>query len=196
ITVTYSTADGTATAPADYTSIATGTVTFAPNETVQLFTVVVRGDNLDEDDETFQVNLTGATGANIGDGLGVGTILDDDPLPALAIFDPPLIVEGNFGTTQAVFTVTLTPFSGRNVVVLFNTVDDTATAGQDYTPTSGTLTFLPGETSKSITVQVLGDTLGEANEAFLVNLTSLPLPAMTHATYTDAQGRGVITDDE
>ncbi len=195
VTVTYATSDGSATAPADYTATS-GTVTFAPNETVQLITVVVKGDTLDENDETFLVSLTGATGANIGDGVAVGTILDDDALPALSISDPAPVPEGNSGQTNAVFTVTLTPVSGRTLTVAFNTVNDTAIAGADYTATSGTLTFAPGESTKQITVRVLGDTLGEPNETFFVNLTSLPGPTGTNAVYADAQGQGTILDDE
>ena len=77
VTVPFSTADGTAAAPADYAP-ATGTVTFAPGQTSATVTVAVNGDTVDELDEAFSVDLSGAVGAAITDGHGVGTVLDDD----------------------------------------------------------------------------------------------------------------------
>ena len=79
VTVAFATANGTATAGSDYQA-ASGTVTFAPGETTQTVTVTVNGDRVGEPNETFMVNLSGATGgAVITDGQGVGTIVDDEP---------------------------------------------------------------------------------------------------------------------
>jgi len=78
VSVDYATADDTAIAPGDYAS-ASGTVTFAAGETNKTVTVAVRGDQLDEPDERFLVNLSNAQGATVSDGQGVGTIADDDP---------------------------------------------------------------------------------------------------------------------
>src|SRR5512132_4232043 len=80
VTVDYATADGSAVAPDDYTA-ASGTVTFLPDETTQTVSVDVNGDTLDEDNEMFNVELSNPGNATIDDGLGVGTITDDDPLP-------------------------------------------------------------------------------------------------------------------
>lgn len=77
VAVNYATADGTATAGRDYNAAA-GTITFAPGETVQTITIEVIGDNREEPEETFQVILSGAMNAGIDDGLGIGTIADDD----------------------------------------------------------------------------------------------------------------------
>src|SRR5690606_23063191 len=121
-----------------------------------------RGDTLDEDNETFFVNLTNATNVTIVDGQGVGTITDNDATPSLAINNAS-VTEGNSGSTNATFTVTLSAASGRVVTVNYTTANGTATAGQDYTAVSGTLTFNPGTTSQTIVVPVLGDTLDEAN---------------------------------
>jgi len=87
VTVSYATANGTATAPDDYTAIAATTLTFTPGQTSKTVTVAVKGDALDEANETFQVNLSAATNATIADGQGIGTITDDDPTPSLAIND-------------------------------------------------------------------------------------------------------------
>lgn len=112
------------------------------------------------------------------------------PTPSLSI-DDVTVTEGNSGTTNAVFTVSLSEAAGRQVTVDYTTADGTATAGSDYQSTSGTLTFDAGETSKTVTVVVLGDTATESNETFYVNLTN---PA--NATIADGQGVGTIRDDD
>ena len=96
VSVDFATADGTATAPADYKA-ASGTLTFTPGQTSKQVTVQVKGDLLDEANETYFVNLSNPSNATIADGQGVGTITDDDPLPSLSINDV-TIVEGNTGT--------------------------------------------------------------------------------------------------
>lgn len=104
------------------------------------------------------------------------------------------VTEGNTGTANAVFTVTLSAASTQTVTVNFATANGTtnpATAGSDYTLTNGTLTFTPGQTSKTISVPVIGDTMVESNETFFVNLS-----APTNATITKARGIGTITDDD
>ncbi|MFI0797788.1 von Willebrand factor type A domain-containing protein [Amycolatopsis lurida] len=77
VTVQYATANGTASAPADYTA-ASGMVTFAPGQTARPVTVLVNPDTVDEPNETFTVNLSAPSGAGLIDATGVGTIVDDD----------------------------------------------------------------------------------------------------------------------
>ena len=190
VTVTYATADGTATADTDYLS-AEGALAFAPGETTKTITVITKGDTLNEANETFFVNLSDPSNASIGKGQGQGTILNDDALPKLTINDIS-VVEGNAGTTDAVFTVKLTPASGRTVTVNYATADGTGTvASNDYVPTSGTLTFAPGETSKTIAVAINSDTVKERNETFFVNLTGA-----TNAAIKRTRGRCTITNDD
>jgi parallel beta-helix repeat protein len=110
--------------------------------------------------------------------------------PSISISDV-WISEGNSGTVDAVFTVSLSFAGTSSVTVTFSTADDSATAGSDYVATSGNLTFNPGETTKTISVQVNGDTVDEVNETFFVNLTSA-----THATIADGQGIGTIVNDD
>jgi hypothetical protein len=86
VTVQYATADGTAHAPGDYEA-GSGTVTFAAGQTTRTVTVHVNGDLLNENNETYSLNLSGPTNATIGDGQGIGTIVDDDGLPSLSIND-------------------------------------------------------------------------------------------------------------
>ncbi|MGD9719884.1 MAG: beta strand repeat-containing protein [Pirellulales bacterium] len=192
VTVQFATSDGTATdADNDYEPIS-GTITFAPGVTSQLVTVLVNGDLIDDaDSETFTVTLSNPTNAAIADATGIGTITDDDAAPTLTISTPDAVAEGDTGTTQLVFTVNLSAASGQQVTVVYNTADDTATAGADYVATSGTLTFAPGTTSQLVTVVVNGDTLDEFDEVFALNLTS-----PVNATINTGSGGGTIDDDD
>ncbi len=85
VTVEYATFDSTATAPADYSASGTQLLTFQPNESQKSISVAINGDSVDEPDEYFTVQLSNAVNANIGDGHGIGTILNDDS-PPLADF--------------------------------------------------------------------------------------------------------------
>ncbi|MFN2511681.1 MAG: Calx-beta domain-containing protein [Pyrinomonadaceae bacterium] len=191
VTVTYATANGTATARGDYQAISLTTLTFNPGITSLPVNVMVNGDTLNEDNEAFVVNLSSATNANITDGQGQGTITNDDALPTLSINDVS-VTEGNNGTVTAAFTVSLSPASGQTVTVNYATANGTATAGGDYQAINTTaLTFNPGETNKTVTVVVIGDTLNEADETVFVNLTNT-----TNATVADNQGIVTITNDD
>jgi hypothetical protein len=189
VTVNYATAPGTATAGSDYTSTS-GALTFPVGTTTRTVTVPVVGDLLDEANETFFVNLWGASGALVADAQGMGTITDNDPLPVLSI-DDFSGREGNTGTTIAGFTVSLSAPSGRLVTVGYATADGTAAAGADYTGGAATIVFPPGSTSQPLGVSVLGDRVFEADETFVVNLTS-PI----NATLGSAQGQGTILNDD
>jgi hypothetical protein len=149
-------------------------------------------DALDEPNETFTVNLSNLVGApgKIGDAQAIGTITDDDPSPSISI-DDVVVGEGDSGTTDAVFTVSLSAISGRTVTVDWATADGTAVHPSDFSAGSGTATFDPGETSQTVNVTVKGDTDLELDEAFTVVLTS-----PTNATVTDGTGTGTILDDE
>lgn len=189
VTLDFATADGTANAPADYQTN-NGTLTFNPGDLTKTITVLVNGDTLDEPAETFFVNLSNVSNAVILENQAQGTITDNDPAPSLSINDVST-VEGDSGTTNATFTVSLSAVSGRTVTVNYATADNTATAGSDYQPASGTLSFNPGETSKTISVTINGDTAFEPNESFLVNLSGA-----TNTSISDSQGVGTITNDD
>lgn len=188
VTVNYATADGSARAGSDYIATS-GRLTFAPGQTRQTVTVKLIGDTVPEANETFVVNLSAASGSTIVDGRGVGTILNDDG-PVLRI-NAVSTAEGNTGITAANFTVTLSPASTSIVTVKYATANSTARAGSDYVASSGTLIFAPGETSKMVLVNIIGDRTKEAVETFRVNLN-----AATGATLFDAQGVGTIRNDD
>ena len=189
VTVNWATADASAVAGSDYNA-ANGTVTFAPGETTKTVTVQVLGDTLNEANETYDVNLSGATNATIADNQGVGTITDDDPQPTISIGDAS-VTEGDAGTTNADFAVALDHASGQSVTVDWTTTAGTAVAGADFVAGSGTVTFAPGQTAKTISVAVKGDTLDEFDETFTVDLSN-----PVHANLPDTQGLGTILDDD
>ncbi|MEH1795512.1 Calx-beta domain-containing protein [Nostoc sp.] len=192
VTVNYNTSDGSAQiADSDYNS-ALGTITFAPGETSKTLSIGVIGDNQTETDETFAVNLLGATNAAIADNLGVGTIINDDNQPLISISDVS-VTEGNTGTTtNANFTISLSNTSYQQITVNYNTSDGTAQAADsDYNSALGTITFNPGETSKTLSIGVIGDNKFETNEAFAVNLLGA-----TNATITDSLGVASIINDD
>ena len=191
VTVQYQTANVSATAPADYDALALSTLTFAPGQTTKTVNVTVRGDALDEANETFRLLLSNPTNATVASGTGACTITDDDPAPSITITNA-TVTEPDSGTINAVFTVRLSAASGRSVTVKYATADGTAAAGTDYTARALTaLSFSPGQTSRTVTVQVKGDKAREANETFFVNLSSA-----VNATIADAQGLGAITNDD
>ena len=189
VSANYATADGTATAGVDYTS-ATGTVRFAAGVTEQTVSISVNGDTLDEPDEDLSVVLSAPTAATIGDGSATVTVLNDDAAPSLSI-DDARVTEGDSGSVAAVFTVSLSRASGQTVEVDFATSDGTATAPADYTARSGRLSFPAGATTRTVTIQVQGDVVDEATEAFFVTLSS-----PSNAPIIGGEGTGRITDDD
>jgi CSLREA domain-containing protein len=170
VTVDFATADNTATANADYLSVS-GSLTFTPGITTQVITVPVQGEVLYELDETFFVNLSNATNATVVDSQGVGTIRNNDvPTISISINDT-TVPEGNSGMHDEIFTVSLSAPSALTVTVDYATANNTASVGSDYFSKSGSLIFSPGETSKIITVTIIGDVASETNETFFINLS-------------------------
>lgn len=186
ITVNYKTADDTAKEGDDYTST-TGRLIFSPGETTKTIVVPVLGDSLDEIDETFQLNLSGAKNAKLGDGQGTVTITDDDPLPTIRV--------GNISATEggnATFTVSLSAASGKTIKIDYSLLDGTATvADQDFGAASGTLTFAPGETSQTVIVPILDDTVYDPNEAFSIELSN-----PSEVTLGTGQATATLTDND
>src|SRR5206468_5515400 len=144
---------------------ASGNVTIAVGQTTKTFTVAVLGDRSAEPTENFVVNISAESNGLIVDSQGIGTIVDDEP--RISISDVTK-AEGKKGqTTLFTFTVTLSAAYDQAVTMSFRTVDGSATTSDsDYVAKSGTLTFAPGEPTKTITIEVKGDSKKEANETF------------------------------
>jgi chitinase len=163
----YYSAPPAATSGIDFQSNS-GPLTFAKGQTSRTINVVINGELLAEEDEYFSVNLSGASAnASISDAHAVGIIVDDEPRVSANSVS---VTEGNSGTINAVFTVTLSAASNQTVTVEYSTADGTATAGNDYVAVSGLLTFSPGQTSKTVPVAVKGDVRDEYDEHLLLTL--------------------------
>ncbi|MGE3310482.1 MAG: Calx-beta domain-containing protein, partial [Limisphaerales bacterium] len=190
VSVRYATADATATAGSDYVA-RSGTVNFAPGITNQTVPVPVLGDAFSESDETFLLVLTDPVQAVLARPQAIGTIRNDDPSPRLTVADE-IVEEGPPGRrTQLNFRVQLEPPSSTAVSVRYATLPRTATAGSDFEPSSGVLTFEPGTREKTVAVTVFGDSEIEPGETLVLSLTD---PFNAELARTDAVG--TILDDD
>ncbi|HEY1013113.1 MAG TPA: Calx-beta domain-containing protein, partial [Herpetosiphonaceae bacterium] len=170
VSVSVRTSDGTATAGSDYTAVST-TLTFAPGQTSRTVTVPIINDTAAEGNETFNVTLSNPTGgATVGASASVVTIVDNDSLPVVSMIESLFPVNEAAGTVSV--TVVRSGSADSQVTVQYATANGTAIAGQDYTAASGTLTFAPGETTKTITVAILRDAVREGEESFSVTLSN------------------------
>ncbi|MYH46478.1 MAG: hypothetical protein F4127_07535, partial [Gammaproteobacteria bacterium] len=193
--------EGTATSGADYQNLAGGTLTFAPNQTSQTVAVTVNGDGAIEPDETVILRLSSPDGLRFAGAAetldGTGVIDNDETAPELSV-DSPSVTEGDQGSATLTFTVTLSAASTQAVTVDWADTDTgTAASGADYAdPAGGTLTFAPGETSKTIAVTVNGDDLYELGETVILRLSNLAGALFTGQTETlDAAG-AIDNDDD
>ena len=177
-TVSYRTIDSTAVAGSDYKAVS-GSLTFAVGEMEKTLLVPVYGDQVPEYDESFWVHLFNKRGnRETIYGWGDVNIVDSSPRPS---------IEATVGDEGSVitFTVTLASALDTPFTVDFTTGDTIyadgpgyADAGLDYVATSGTLTFAPGETTKTFTVQTIADDVEEYDEMFFVRLSNPSTPAL------------------
>lgn len=177
------------TAGEDYVASA-GTVTIPNGQTSALINIPIIGDRVPEWTEGFYVELTGSNYAKAS-GFAVGTITDDEPQAYISTYPYASASEGNAGTSPMTFTVVLSNAYDLPVTVSYTTTEGSALAGSDYVATTGSVSFDPGETSQSIVVQVMGDTLQENDEYLGVDLT-----AATNATFLTGTAIGYILDDD
>lgn len=190
VTVGYTTIDGSAVAGTDYTT-SNGNLIISAGDTSVTIDVDVTGETTFEYNEDFLVMLNNSTNALILDDVGRAVIQNDDPRPDLSIDDVPL-AEGDSGTTDFDFTVSLSAAAGVWVIVNYDTSDGTATAADsDYEPVVGTVSLGPGVLSMPLTVVVNCDATVEADETFNVNLSGA-----TNANISDNQGLGTIQNDD
>ncbi|HEX8163698.1 MAG TPA: Calx-beta domain-containing protein [Pyrinomonadaceae bacterium] len=185
VTINYATEGGTATPGSDYTAVS-GTLTFAAGETTKTFAVPILDDNIFEGSETVGLTLSAPGGTAL---LGTQptatlTIQDNESRPSVSPVSL-AVLEGASGTTNVDLSVRLTNATTQTVTVNYRTSDGTATAGSDYVPAVGTLTFAPGETAKTIPLQIVGDAVDEGNENFFVDFSdAVNANAFQRATIT------------
>ena len=190
LTVNYSTAPSTATNYSDFIPVS-GALTFAPGETVKTVSVQVVDDPDTEATEVFKMNLSSpSANATIARASATATIIDNDApsgTPQVSINN--LTVDEADGTAN--FVITLDRPSTGVVSIDYATQDGTALAGSDYVAEAGTLKFAPGETAKTVKVQLINDTLPEGAEAF-----SLALSGLVGATALNPVGTAVIAAND
>lgn len=191
--VSYATANGTATtADSDFSSVSSSHA-FGASETSFVVQVPTTADTKYELDETLVLDLSGPTnGATIATGQATGTITNNDAAPSFAIDSPAAVNEGN----PITFTVTKGGNTNTGVSHGFNwaTANNTAVAPSDYTTASGTITFATSDSQQTIQVQTVTDGVADSasNETFFVNLTTNA--GTNGATLSTSQGTGTIAD--
>ncbi|MBV9497134.1 MAG: IPTL-CTERM sorting domain-containing protein [Acidobacteria bacterium] len=194
IAFNFQTTDLTATSSADYTST-TGLISFAMNETgTKNGNIPIIDDAVVESSEQFFVSLAGVPAGFLGIPFNATVTIADNDVAAAVTFsiNSVSLTEGDSGTKAFNFTVTKTGTTAATTTVQVSTSDGTATAPSDYTALPlQTLTFLPGDTTKQVTVNVNGDTLFEPNETFTVNLSN-----PSGGTIAIGTGTGTIQNDD
>jgi|GEM_PF-3961754 len=186
VTFEYTTQFGTATEGTDYAGVESLPVAIPAGGTSAQFAISVHGDSDIEPDETIHVWIEGLRGATFGQNPAVGTILNDDG-PGISVADTTVSEGGG----SAVFTVSLDEVGTEPVTVQYHTSNQLAIAGVDYAARSGSLTIPSGETSKSVGIPVIDDTLDEPDEGFALALSD---PVGGHIV--DGYGTATIIDDD
>ncbi|MCS3847903.1 uncharacterized protein YhjY with autotransporter beta-barrel domain [Xanthomonas campestris] len=182
---------GSATSGSDYAAVSSP-LTIAAGQISGTITINPTADATIEPDETVVISLAAGSGYSVGSpNSAIGTIANDDQ-PTLSINDVS-VNEGNAGTSNATFTVSLSQPAGAGGVSFdIATADGSATAGVDYVASSLTGQTIPaGSSGATFTVLVNGDTLSEPNETFFVNVSNV-----SGAGVSDAQGQGTIVNDD
>ena len=187
ISFNYATSNDTATAGSDYTSTS-GSLTIPTGATSVTFNVPILADSTDENNETATITLSNATNSTFSDDTATLTIADDDSAPTLSVAD---VTTSNETAANATFTVSLSQASAKDISFNYATSNDTATAGSDYTSTSGSLTIPTGATSVTFNVPILADSTDENNETATITLSNA-----TNSTFSDDTATLTITDDD
>ncbi|HQO50776.1 MAG TPA: Calx-beta domain-containing protein, partial [Bacteroidales bacterium] len=174
VTMKYSTADGTATAIEDYIAVTDGELVFQPGELTKEIKIAIVNDGIFEPNESFSLLVSKATNASLQQSQCSFVITNDDVFtPELKLPARLRVNEGN-NAQMASATITLSGPTTEPVSVKWSTIEGTAMAGIDFTAsTDNTLTFAPGETQKTIQVEVLGDNLLELDEGFFIHFSDI-----------------------
>ncbi|HRO56561.1 MAG TPA: PKD domain-containing protein, partial [Nitrosomonas europaea] len=175
-------------------------IQIAAGESSGTISVQVYGDSTDEVDESVVLELYNPSNAVFPDGVNtlqvIGLIHDDDGAGNnLGLFvGNAEIVEGADGVTREVAVpVHLSRPSDQTLTFLYQTADGSATAGQDYIPRTGSVTFLPGQTLAAVIIPIIGDAIDEPSETFTLTVT--PTAAIANGS-DGATGTVTILDGD
>ena len=185
VSVQYAITPGTAQA-ADYAGRTSGAVTFSPGQTARQVVLDLVDDVIAEEDETVTLALSGVRGGTLADGIATGTIIDDDGTPAVTVAD----ATAAEGEGSLVFAVTLSPASSWEVSVQYAITPGTAQAADYAGPTSGAVTFSPGQTARQVVLELVDDAIAEEDET-----VTLALSGVRGGTLADGVATGTIIDD-
>ncbi|MGZ8243895.1 Calx-beta domain-containing protein [Methylomagnum sp.] len=192
VTVNYATVNGTALAgnAGDYLA-QTGSLYFASGETFKAIRVAVVDDAASESTETLQVALSSPANATLARPGATATIVDNDTAsgtPGISVNS----ITVDEGVGEAIFTVSLDRPATGVVTVNYGTADGAAKAGADYISSSGTLSFAPGETAKTVKVVIVNDTETETSESLSLVLSN----PSTNSTLGTAIGTATIKQND
>ncbi len=168
ISVRYNTHDETAHAGLDYERSATNTLTFEVGGGLDSWIdIPILDDRVDEDEETFRLELTDAQGAELGKTTGRATIVDNDDEPLVIMIPAVYVREGSIANVY----ISLSNASTKPVTVSYSTNDMTASAGDDYEAASGgSVTIEPGGMDAVVAIRTTDDAVHEGREVFVVQL--------------------------
>jgi hypothetical protein len=187
VTVAYSTGpEGDATPGVDYLSAA-GVVTFPPGVVERTVDVSILGDAIQEPSEPFTFRLSAPNGGVLGTVATYGTIIDDDWPPTISVVG----CDADEGDPSCRFRIHLNLLNGAPVTVQYATASGSATAGEDFQPVSGTVTFLPGSFEAFVDVPILQDVIDEPTEVYTFQLS-----APQNGTLGVGAASGGIRDDD
>jgi len=181
VTANFATADGSATAPADYQA-ATGQVVFNPGDVTKTINVVINGDTTPESHESFSVNLSSPTNASITDSQGVATIFSDDAAGGIIRFSSPvydttefaghiLLIVDRTGNTASEVTVDYATSDGASLLPC-SVSNGQASAKCDYTAAAGTLRIPAGQAGIALDILITQDYYVEAQESLNITLSN------------------------
>jgi hypothetical protein len=195
---------GTAVPTADYTqsgadtyTATSGTVSFAAGDTMSTVTITPSPDTLVEGNETVQLTVVPGPGYTAADPEQAEATIVDEDVPSVVIVGPVAALEGDTGTHDVLFEITLTQPVAVNVSVDYMTQGGTATVlDQDYQSADGTIVFQPGEElTQIVNVTVNGDEEVENDEEFSVRLTNLVTTDSTVILATESAQAVILNDD-
>ena len=193
VTYNIATSNGMATSGSDYVASSLTGQSIPAGSTSKTFVVTINGDTTVEPNETFNVTVSGVSGATVFDGSAIGTITNDDSAnqPSLSIADVS-VLEGALGTKKMTFTVRLSAAASTPVTYNIATANGTATAGSDYVAASLSGQSIPaGTLNKTFVVTINGDRVQEPDETFTVNVSGV-----SGATVSDGSAVGTIKNDD
>ena len=199
VSIEYRARPGTAIEGDFWSGIGTGKLVIPAGETVGIIALRTYGDQLDEVDESFWIDLFNVKGGKFAGGYNtlstMGVLHDNDGTGSnLSLFvSDAKVTEGNSGTKVATFEIHLSRAFASDLTFTYETADGSARAGSDYVAKSGNVTFLAGQTAATVDIAIRGDGLAELNEFFSLVLK----PTAEIKNLTDGStGIGTILDND